>query len=103
MIKQQLRSTVRRHAPAFMADRARRYEAGLRERQGITEMAGRVEPVVAAGPFQGLRSLPDRLAEVDAPVAKFAGAYEQEIASAFEPHYSRFVDVGCADGYYVVG
>jgi hypothetical protein len=86
-----------------MADRARRYEAGLRERQGITAMAGRLDPTVASGPFAGLRYPPDRLAEVDAPVAKLTGVYEQEIAAVFEQPHERFVDVGCAEGYYVVG
>lgn len=86
-----------------MAERARQYEIGLRERQGITALGDRMEPVVQAGPFQGLRYPAERLAEVDAPVAKFLGVYEQEVGYVFEEPRARFVDVGCADGYYAAG
>src|SRR4051794_32047012 len=103
MLRETLRKTAQRHAPALMAERARKYEVGVREREGITGLAHRIDPVVQVGPFTGLRYPDDRLAEVDAPVAKFLGVYESEIAYVFEGDYSVFVDVGCADGYYVAG
>jgi hypothetical protein len=53
-------------------------------------------------------SYPDkRIADIDAPVAKLLGTYEQEIHHAFTAALARgistFIDVGCADGYYAVG
>ena len=62
---------------------------------------------VRAGPFAGLTYPRDQLADVDAPVAKLVGCYEQEIAATFREALADgvdvFVDVGSADGYYAVG
>jgi hypothetical protein len=100
-----------RYAPGVMADRARRYERGLRERQGVTAAARalvqRGEAIVQAGPFAGLRYPAERLDEVDAPAAKLLGSYERELspvfAAAVNAGVRTFVDIGCADGYYAVG
>lgn len=100
-----------RVAPGYMADRARRYERGVRSKEGVTAIAQRLldgsAPVVQHGPFAGLRYPAERVADVDAPVAKLLGIYEQEIADVFEDAIRRgtrtFVDVGCADGYYATG
>jgi hypothetical protein len=94
-----------------MADRARSYERAFRLRQGITTLGERVaaatNATVQAGPFAGLRYPADRIADIDAPVAKLLGCYEREIADVFEDALARgvevFVDVGSADGYYAVG
>jgi len=107
-----LRELARRVAPGVMADRARRYERARREQAGVTGIAremvsaGRAE--VQAGPFRGLRYPPERIAEVDAPVAKLLGIYEQELYPVFAAELARetlttFIDIGCADGYYAVG
>lgn len=92
-------------APGMMANRARRYERDLRERQDITAVAERMDPVVQAGPFAGLRYPPERLADVDAPVAKLQGVYEREIIDVFASAVGcpLFVDIGAADGYFAVG
>ena len=105
------RRAARRVAPAYMADRARRYELTVRQRAGVTHSARRLvadgEPVVRGGPFRGMRYPGTRLSEIDAPVAKLLGTYEHEIAWVFwraiEQQVTAFIDLGCADGYYAVG
>lgn len=104
------RAALRRRLPGVAAARARRYESKLRADRGITALAERYVTAhgstTSGGPFRGLRYPPDRLAEVDAPVAKLVGAYEQELASIFTEAAVEglgLVDVGCADGYYAVG
>jgi SAM-dependent methyltransferase len=94
-----------------MADRARRYEQGLREREGVTELARRFAAQhgdrVLRGVAAGLRLPVERLGEIDAPTAKLLGSYEQEIhpalGQAVAAGVERFIDLGCADGYYAVG
>ncbi len=98
-------------APGYMANRARRYERDVRSREGVTAIAERLlegePPVVRGGLFAGLRYPVERVADVDAPVAKLLGVYEREIATVFEDAIRRgtrtFVDVGCADGYFATG
>jgi hypothetical protein len=106
-----VRDAAWRLAPGLMADRARRYERGFRERRGITAAAERLVtaqgPVVSSGPFAGLRYPADRLGDVDTPVGKLTGVYEAEIRQPFEAAIAAgvqtFIDVGCADGYYAAG
>lgn len=98
-----LRAVARRVAPGVMADRARRHERRYRENLGLPELARRLDPVVQAGPFTGLRYPPDRFEEIDAPVAKLLGIYEQELYPIFEAARGPFYDIGSADGYYAVG
>jgi hypothetical protein len=90
-----------------MADRARRHERKLRAEWGVIQLAERLEPTVRRGPFAGLSYPQDRLADVDAPVAKLLGSYEQELHGIFAAALARgtetFIDIGCADGYYAVG
>lgn len=110
-LRARLRSQARAIAPTLMADRARAYERDFRARHGITALGERLasasDALVRAGPFTGLAYPPDRLADVDAPVAKLVGCYEQEIADIFAEALADgvevFVDVGAADGYYAVG
>jgi len=105
------RGAARRVAPGYVANRARRYERALRQRNGVTDLAQRLvaddQPVVRAGPFAGMTYPAGRLADVDSAVAKLVGTYEREIAWVFEraiaQRISTFIDVGCADGYYAVG
>lgn len=62
---------------------------------------------VLRGPMEGLTYPTDLLANVDYPVARLAGSYEQELHAAIEtalrPAPRTFVDIGYADGYYAVG
>jgi hypothetical protein len=64
-------------------------------------------PVIRHGPFQGV--IYDRrvIRHTTAVAAKLVGAYEIEIHPFIErivsSPMSRFIDVGCAEGYYVVG
>lgn len=97
------KALARQIAPGFFADRARKHERRYRERLGIPDLARRLEPVVQAGPFAGLRYPPERFEDIDAPVAKLVGTYEQELHSVFEQAQGPFYDVGSADGYYAVG
>lgn len=105
------RPLVGRLAPGYIADRSRRHGEGVRNRAGITRLANEFAQshgaVVSGGPFAGLAYLPERLAEVDAPIAKLVGGYEHELHASFAEELRReppaFVDVGCADGYYAVG
>src|SRR4051812_24657662 len=98
-----IRGLVRRLAPGVSADRARRYERRYRAQLGLPELARRLEPIVQDGPFRGLRYPPDRFEEIDAPVAKLLGIYEQELYPIFESATGSFYDIGSADGYYAVG
>ena len=63
---------------------------------------------VLHGPFAGLRYTPEILfSRHSAP--KLLGCYEEELHAVFEKaiadssQYERFIDVGCAEGYYAVG
>jgi hypothetical protein len=98
---------VRTLVPGYLAGRARQHEQTLRKRQGISALAERLDPVVASGPFSGLQYPAELLDEVDVPVAKLLGVYEQELAPVFykaiEDGTRTFIDVGCADGYFAVG
>lgn len=109
MVPESIRRIAKRAAPSHMADRARRHERDLRQREGITALAHRmIGPstfaTVARGPVAGLRYPTSRIADVDTPLGKLLGVYEHEIAALFtRPGVGPFIDVGCADGYYAVG
>lgn len=61
--------------------------------------------VVQAGPFTGLKYIPDAIEGCIVP--KLLGCYEEELSEAVEGFvkagYRRVVDVGCASGYYAAG
>jgi len=105
------RELARRLAPGYISDRARRFEREQRDREGSTELArrlaGRDWATVRAGPVRNLRYPTGRLGEIDAAAAKLLGTYEQELHAVFRRALagspSRFVDVGCADGYFAAG
>lgn len=63
--------------------------------------------MVRRGPFRGLRYPTCAVGRANALVPKLLGAFEDEIAPPIEraiaANYDVFVDVGCADGYYVTG
>jgi precorrin-6B methylase 2 len=63
--------------------------------------------VIAAGPFQGLRLLPDISWGVGDNGAKLVGLYEAELHPALDALRGRpppaVINIGCAEGYYAVG
>lgn len=101
-----MKNTARTLFPAIAADRDRRWEQRRRLRDGVPSLARQLPPVVAAGPFEGMRLPNDRIEEIDAPVPKLLGLYEQELHPVLETAILErrpFVDIGSADGYYAVG
>jgi hypothetical protein len=94
-----------------MAERARKWERHVRLEAGVTALAERFIDThgskVLAGPFTGLRYGPAWIKDVDAPIAKLIGTYEEElhpfVNEAIERAPPVFVDIGCAEGYYAVG
>lgn len=59
---------------------------------------------ILAGPFKGMRYLPIALHSLLMP--KLLGTYEAELSPLLEellPELNFFIDVGCAEGYYVAG
>jgi hypothetical protein len=62
-------------------------------------------PEVLTGPFRGMKYLDEIVWGPITP--KWAGAYEMELADIVagipEVGYKRIVNIGCAEGYYVVG
>jgi len=62
------------------------------------------EGCILAGPFDGMRYLPIALHSLLLP--KLLGTYEAELSPLLEellPQLNFFIDVGCAEGYYVAG
>jgi hypothetical protein len=62
------------------------------------------EGCILAGPFKGMRYLPIALHSLLLP--KLLGTYEAELSPLLEellPQLNFFIDVGCAEGYYVAG
>jgi hypothetical protein len=60
---------------------------------------------VLSGPFQGMKYLP--FSSGSALLPKLLGTYEQELHGVFDQvlrrQYRAIIDIGCAEGYYVVG
>jgi precorrin-6B methylase 2 len=69
-------------------------DAFLRERFGL---------VVQGGPFKGMRYVENAAGSTYSP--KILGSYEQELHPYFTgvDRYNRFVNIGCAEGYFAVG
>ena len=60
--------------------------------------------VVESGLFQGMRLLSSALGSLLAP--KIQGTYEKEVQDCLQLHadkFDRFLDVGCAEGFHLVG
>lgn len=62
-------------------------------------------PVVKDGPFKGMKYIPQ--SNGSALIPKLIGTYEQELHGIIEEvsrrKYHTLLDVGCAEGYYLVG
>jgi hypothetical protein len=110
-VKRALRFGAWRLFPHVMAERAASYQRRLRASRGVHDLASRfVErhgSTVLHGPFAGLVYPVADLQDVDAPVAKLLGCYEEELHHVFRVVLrsppEKFIDLGCADGYYAVG
>jgi SAM-dependent methyltransferase len=108
-----VRTAARRIAPAYMADRARRYEARIRERDGVSDAVARDlaehGDLVRAGSLKGMRYPKELLLDAHMPLAKIAGVYEKELDPYFAESMDAlraqplFLDLGCSDGYYAAG
>jgi precorrin-6B methylase 2 len=63
------------------------------------------DPVVAGGPFAGMKWIVQSFGSSLLP--KLLGSYESELhpalEEAFRENYDTVVDIGCAEGYYAVG
>lgn len=60
--------------------------------------------LIATGPFKGMKYLPYSLSSLLAP--KLLGTYEQELTQYLHDSahlYESFIDIGCAEGYYLSG
>src|SRR5947209_7077380 len=78
------------------------------DRSHITAIIKRASGMaVMRGPFAGMR-LCERVSRSDGDIApKLLGTYEEELhpfLNQFQGRrYSAIIDVGCAEGYYVIG
>jgi precorrin-6B methylase 2 len=63
------------------------------------------DPVVASGPFAGMKWTSHPFGGALLP--RLLGSYEAELhpalEEAFKQNYSTIVDIGCAEGYYAIG
>ena len=79
--------------------------AGFRLRCGLVDRYLRecFGSTVQAGPFKGMQYGGRSAGSMYSP--KILGSYEQELHPYIEalPRYRRFVNIGCAEGYYAVG
>ena len=86
-----------------------------RDKRGLTQVFAKTlankDLIVQAGPFRGLRYLP-QLTTSDlllshTVVPKLLGCYEVELhdalATVFERKYRQIINIGSAEGYYAVG
>lgn len=104
MLSELLKRIVRRVLPgvyssiqgALATYRGRRVVQSLVKRHGL---------VVQAGPFAGMSYVTQARCGTLAP--KLIGSYEEELhgvlATILATDYRTVIDVGCAEGYYVVG
>jgi hypothetical protein len=63
--------------------------------------------IVQAGPFEGMRIVPEASWSDGDLAAKLLGCYEEELharlSRVIDGDYAAVVDIGCAEGYYAVG
>ena len=105
------RAFGRRLFPSLAAERAIRFERGVRDRAGVPDLARKVSSHlgrnVLDGPFEGL-ILTDGFEEsMASPVLKLLGQYECQLRTPFMTALAAgpklIANVGCADGYYAAG
>lgn len=82
-----------------------RWSTGRRGRKLIEKIFNGNQLQVVAGPFAGMKYFP--LSRGSALLPKLLGAYEMELHPAIKTiltkNYTTIIDVGCAEGFYVVG
>ena len=70
----------------------------------VSERVSSSSCVVESGLYQGMRLHPAALGSLLAP--KIQGTYEKEVQDCFQLYagqFDRFLDVGCAEGFHLVG
>jgi hypothetical protein len=104
-----VRETAKRHAPrSLLAWRHRRHQWRVVKRHGWDRVVGDYVAehglTVQAGPFAGMR-LPECVAtwEQCAAIPWLRGNYEREIHPFLVGEPRPFVNIGCAEGTYLVG
>jgi hypothetical protein len=112
-MKNQIKSVLRAIAPkqfdAFMVERINRHGQNVMAKQGVPEIAKAITEryglKVLGGPFAGMNYVAESTGSSFLP--KLIGCYEQELHSIVEQiissKYDTIVDVGSAEGFYVVG
>jgi hypothetical protein len=82
-----------------------RWSTGRRSRKLVAKIFNGNQLEVVAGPFSGMKYFP--LSRGSALLPKLLGAYERELHPALQTvlakKYTTIIDVGCAEGFYVVG
>lgn len=82
-----------------------RWNVGRRSRRLLAKIFAGQGLEIMAGPFRGTKYFP--LSKGSALLPKLLGTYEQELHGALEiilrKNYKTIIDVGCAEGFYVVG
>ncbi len=112
-MKQALKSILYRLSPnladRWFSFRRRMHNDGVARRRGLPRVLDRYVArhghVVQAGPFAGMKYVSRATGSTIAP--KLVGSYECELHSWIEQlceePYERVIDIGCAEGYYVIG
>lgn len=112
-MKHALKAAMQRVAPEFttmlVAIRSRRLQESRAQATALTSLASRVAKMTDfqcwSGPFKGMRFPDDIVTRHSSP--KLLGTYESELhpnlALLLSRPYNIVVNVGMAEGYYVVG
>ena len=113
LVSRQLGAWLERALPRFLSKLLHRiYDPYLRwvvrrmNRRLLGELFSSRELIVVAGPFAGMKYLPFS-SDGSALIPKLLGAYELELHGALrqivQQEYDTLIDIGCAEGYYLVG
>jgi hypothetical protein len=113
MLKEMLKRGLTRTAPKFAGMirrvRHRRHVRWLERKTGLARLRDNFVHqhghLVLGGPFEGMRYVERSVGSVAIP--KLVGSYEEELhpwlREILNRGYRRIIDIGCAEGYYVVG
>lgn len=113
LVKRQIKAVLHAIAPkqydAIMAARINRHGQKVMAQQGVPKIAAalveRYGSRVLSGPFAGMEYVTESAGSSFLP--KLIGSYECELHGVFEQilasRYDTVVDVGSAEGFYVVG
>jgi hypothetical protein len=112
-VPRQLGVWLERMLPRFLTKLLHRiYDPYLRwtirgmNRRLLRQLFSSGAPIVASGPFAGMKYRPWS-SDGSALIPKLLGAYEQELHGAIRQILQRehdiLIDIGCAEGYYLIG